>query len=324
MRAFHRRLIEEQEDAQRHENDNKAVVSVAERVARARNQQNESPSFAVMYSTLHKAASDGSILGVEHLLQSRDVNVDDFDHTGMCPIHYASERGHAEVVQLLLSKQCGADVRSLDRLTALMLASKNGHTKVIELLHSHGADLMAKNRGGLTAAHFAAQGDHALSIETLARLFTTDLDYFAHRDQRYNGHKDSGKSKNLKEGVETSNKGSSYLKACFSRGLYHGVPIDELVCMPTNAVIDLPTNGGMRPIHFAALTDSRTAAESLVALGVDPNVVDSIGDSPLHKAGRSCHFLLYRQLVTHGASEIVRNAMMESPSDLINDRDVPN
>ncbi len=75
------------------------------------------------------------------------------------PLHYASEHGHSEVVQLLLSHGATVDMKdevsSIDRIiqlcifkiiisfqyneTPLYYASEHGHSEVVQLLLSHGA-----------------------------------------------------------------------------------------------------------------------------------------------------------------------------------------
>jgi ankyrin repeat protein len=51
----------------------------------------------------------------------------------------AAERGHKEVVELLL--ESGADVNAKSNIgwTALMLAAFNGHKEIVEILKSYGA-----------------------------------------------------------------------------------------------------------------------------------------------------------------------------------------
>ena len=50
--------------------------------------------FATSYSTLHKAAGDGSESGIHYFLGLKKkprIHADDYDKFGICPIHYAGK-----------------------------------------------------------------------------------------------------------------------------------------------------------------------------------------------------------------------------------------
>lgn len=134
--------------------------------------------FAVGYSTIHKAACDGNCSAIKWFITStknraaglKKANVDDMDQVGMCPIHYAAERGHDMVIRLLVEKGCPVDLRSRDMMTGIMFAAKGGFGHTLQCLHELGAELELQNRAGMMAAHFAAQGNHVEALETLYKL----------------------------------------------------------------------------------------------------------------------------------------------------------
>lgn len=131
--------------------------------------------FAVLYSTIHKAAMDNSVSGILWFLQGNfkpRIHVDDFDRFRVCPIHYAAERGADDAVRCLLENHCEVDVKSGDGQTALMYAAKEGRLSTMRLLFEHGASLPAVNRAGMSAAHFAAQSDR---VETFALLIELNI-----------------------------------------------------------------------------------------------------------------------------------------------------
>ena len=129
--------------------------------------------FAISYSTIHKAACDGSVNGIKYFMQLKSkprIRIDDQDKFGICPIHYAAERGYDAAISTMLSFDCPVDVLSTDGMTAMMYASKGGRTQTMQLLFDHKADLQATNRSGMSIAHFAAPNDFVDVFELLVVL----------------------------------------------------------------------------------------------------------------------------------------------------------
>jgi ankyrin repeat protein len=129
--------------------------------------------FATGYSTIHKAACDGSESGIVYFLDRKEkprINVDDYDKFGICPIHYAAERGYNDAITLLLKRGCNIDVPTMDGMTPFMYACKDNRLSTMRLLCDAKADLLAVNRAGMSCAHFAAQLDHIDVFELLVQL----------------------------------------------------------------------------------------------------------------------------------------------------------
>lgn len=129
--------------------------------------------FAIQYTTIHKAAYDGNISGVQHFQQLKGfhaVNIDTFDQTGKACIHIASERGHQHIIEFLLSKGSNINLKTTkDDTTALMYACSENQLECVEGLIRAGAKIFMKNKSGYTAMHYAAQGDHVDVIDLVRR-----------------------------------------------------------------------------------------------------------------------------------------------------------
>jgi ankyrin repeat protein len=72
-------------------------------------------------------------------------DIDEEDENGARPLHYASIRGNATIVELLLSKGANVNTQGGYYGNALQAASCNsdGGTAIVELLLSKGADVNA-------------------------------------------------------------------------------------------------------------------------------------------------------------------------------------
>lgn len=91
---------------------------------------------------------------VEELLQSPlDPNA---TSAGRIPVHAAAEKGHSDVVRLLLEAKAEPNASSPHGTNALHLATQNGHSEVVRWLLQAGADPNAAMDLDVTAVHMAA------------------------------------------------------------------------------------------------------------------------------------------------------------------------
>ena len=92
-----------------------------------------------------------------------------FDNTsGDTALYIASRNGFRDVVELLLAKGAEVNVRDQFGQTPLMGASAEGHADVVKLLIANGADVNAKDGDGWTTLRYA-QG-HKDVIELLRKV----------------------------------------------------------------------------------------------------------------------------------------------------------
>lgn len=96
-----------------------------------------------------EAVKDGNIETLQHIEISEfcDVKFND----GMTALHWAVDRGHTKVVELLISNSFGVNVQDEQGLTPLHYAATVGHSQIITLLLSHKADPLIKDFEGSTA-----------------------------------------------------------------------------------------------------------------------------------------------------------------------------
>jgi len=113
-------------------------------------------------SPVADAAMRGDRETVRALLQKGvDVNASRGD--GMTALHWAAERGDAEMAEMLL--YAGANPKAVTRIgqyTPLHVAARGGHTAVVDKLLKAGANVNAKTtNSGVTSLHLAAASGNA-------------------------------------------------------------------------------------------------------------------------------------------------------------------
>ncbi|XP_071919132.1 uncharacterized protein [Coffea arabica] len=102
---------------------------------------------------LHLAAWSGQIKVVEYLCKKADVGAAAMDDMGA--IHFAAQKGHTEVVRILVN--FGVPIKSHNRkgMTALHYAAQGSHLELVKYLIKKGANIDAKNKAGKTPVDLA-------------------------------------------------------------------------------------------------------------------------------------------------------------------------
>ncbi len=109
-------------------------------------------------------------MNVVDLLIKNGAKVDSKDSgNGWTALLYASENGHAEVVDRLLNAGASINARAVLGWTPVILAAKEGRRDVLDLLLLRGGDLRDKNIDNKTAITFAMENIDS-SPELLVRI----------------------------------------------------------------------------------------------------------------------------------------------------------
>ena len=114
--------------------------------------------------SLHIASMIGDVSEVKRALSpaaddSAENDVDDVneDYYGWTPLHLASNKGHAEVVRLLVLANANVSKKDANGWTALHKASYGNHLEVVKILYSKGhANLNSTSNNGETPLSTAA------------------------------------------------------------------------------------------------------------------------------------------------------------------------
>ena len=121
-------------------------------------------------TALYFASQKGHVEVVQLLLARQDVEVNENTHDGATALYIASQKGHIEVVRLLLARQ-DVDVNSTHKycgFTALIIAAQYGHADVLQLLLARqDVEVNKDDVRGRTALYFASENGHAESVRLL-------------------------------------------------------------------------------------------------------------------------------------------------------------
>ncbi|XP_040824250.1 ankyrin repeat domain-containing protein 20B-like [Ochotona curzoniae] len=109
---------------------------------------------------IHKAASEGDAFAVQHLLVVRACGVNDRDGNNRTALHLACAKGHVEVVNFLIGRQCLIDAIDDADMTPLMKATQCNQEKCAIILLQHGADPNHMDKNGNTALHYAIYNEN--------------------------------------------------------------------------------------------------------------------------------------------------------------------
>ncbi len=115
------------------------------------------------------AATYNCLNVLNYLLEEEFADPHNQCYNGFQSIHYASEHGHNECVEILLSK-CPDIVNEQTNqlLTPLHLACKSGSLETIQILISHGANFKLKDQNGFNCLHI---GENDIFIFILFYFF---------------------------------------------------------------------------------------------------------------------------------------------------------
>jgi ankyrin repeat protein len=192
---------------------------------------------------IHDAAREGNADKVKALLAKNPELVKAKDPRGMTPLHFASFRGHTELVKLLIKAGAVVDAGDQRGTTPLIGAAYFGHKEIAEVLIAGGADINRKFVDGRTPLLFTIFRGHKELTELLI-----------------------AKGASLKV---TDKLGSTPLLLAAMSG--HKAIVELLLAKGED--IDAANSRGSTPLSAAAREGHKEIVELLTAKGADPSAL---------------------------------------------------
>ena len=260
---------------------------------------------------LHAAAARGQLKLIEMLLSvGKKKLLTMVDAKAGTPLHQAAVSGHKNVVTLLLNEGCPIDIRDSDGLSALHLAAFYGHIDIIELLVKQGLDVNVVDNKGRTPLHLAAARGQLESIHTLLELKkVTDKSSQEERDSPIyqavaGGHKDVLL---LNEGCPIGIRNSYSSSALHLAARFGMVHVIEILVM-NGLDVNVEDNKGRTPLHSAAAQGQLESVQTLFRLGGRKSLtkIAREGGTPLHRAVAGGHKDMVTLLLKEGCPVTAR------------------
>ncbi|XP_059487078.1 ankyrin repeat and death domain-containing protein 1A-like isoform X2 [Neocloeon triangulifer] len=116
---------------------------------------------------LHAASEKGHVEVLELLLLQENLERDEQDEDGNTALHVAADNQQTLAVQTLLEAGCPPDTENKKGYTALHLASSKGCRCIIDYLLQHGASIDYRCKEGNTALHVSCLANELETTELL-------------------------------------------------------------------------------------------------------------------------------------------------------------
>jgi len=219
---------------------------------------------------LHYAAREGEAEAFQTLLDlGADVNAQDL--TGAQAAHYAAYAGNADILRRIFDSGSSINISNYDGHTPLHGASRGGHVNAIQLLFDLGADINARDNTGVTPLHQAA---YAGQIDAIRRLIQLGANIHAEsvsgmRPLHYAAEGEAEAFQTLLNlGADVNAQDLNGVHAAHYAAHAGNADILRRI-FDSGSSIDISTNEGHTPLHYAVTMGRNHLFLPLLALGAN-------------------------------------------------------
>ncbi|CAK9264898.1 unnamed protein product [Sphagnum jensenii] len=228
-------------------------------------------------TALHIAARKGSAQIVGSLLQMPGVEVNVQDDRSFTPLDLAIEKGHVEVVELLLEYTSTSDLERKQKCsgnTPLHIATKSGHLELTNLLLEHANKLhFNKENADQNGAHLNNEEGH---VDEVKGVLEHSESYIK----------------------EKNNDGNTPLHLSLEEG--HAKVVQFLLTSCNTLDLEVENVAGQTPLHLATLGGHDEVVKVwLEHAKLNLKVKNKEGNTPLHLASLGGHVKVVNMMLEH-------------------------
>jgi ankyrin repeat protein len=257
------------------------------------------------------------------LLAQAGSDVDSLDEDGQTPLILATRNGHSDSITKLLTFKPDLNIRdAIFEQSAVSYAAEKGHTEVVKLLIEAGCNIYSQTRERFSPLERAAQrGDP----ELLRLFFGLRSDGEPHPEElvrvkaiaealHHACNNDYSKTRDLilaekRYLTSTDEDGRTVLSWTVERGSEKTVKF----LLDNGAKPDATDSNNRTPLSWAAERGSQGTVELLLASGVKPDAKDSNSRTPLSWAAGSGSQATVKLLLANGVKPDAKDSNSRTP-----------
>ena len=217
---------------------------------------------------LHIVSAKGRTETVRYLVGLKDVDVNIADDKGYTALHSAVDKGHVDVVQVLIDAGADIDAKNNMGRSPLFWAWKRGKLDIVKVLVKAGADVCVTDNKGDTCLSLTAANGRTETVRYLVGLPEVDVNIADEKD-------------------------FTALHSAVDEG--HVDVVQVLIA--AGADIEAKDEMGRTPLHVASENGNMAIVKMLVKAGADVRVAQNEGDTYIDIASAKGHTDTVRYLM---------------------------
>lgn len=266
-------------------------------------------------------------------MKKKDTGLYIRNHSSTALLHAACQKGHRDIVDIMLNEGANIHVEDENGQTPIHLACQAGHLDIVETLVEQGADLHTADKYHMTPLRIACRAgrlDIALSIrtkqqgESIANTLRFLVTSNSIKDLKTNIAqiylRDPLNFKNLINSTGKDGKTPLYTAIDAKKlTIKNKLQVVKLL-VQQEASVHKACLYRRTPLHIACEKSYHTIIKFLLKKGADINAQDEDGLTPLHIAYQKDFLTTAKFLLENGANGSIKDKNDMTPSDYTNDK----
>ncbi len=220
-----------------------------------------------------------------------NVDTNERNYAGITPLTVAAERGHVDIISLLVEKgKADVNLTSSYGITPLIAASAAGQTAAAKYLLDHGANSAVRDNTGKTALLYSLLNDTPDLTAVLSKGGEVSVNL---PDPSGNSPLMIASQKGFVKQVKSLLAGGAHvdyrnpasgLSALAAAAAEDHSDVIRALARNGHATLDLPDLNGRTPLMYAVEQEKHDALRTLIILKANTNEQDTDGTTPLMRA----------------------------------------